>query len=281
MVQQHVLDAIGRWAERATGLRALHARTAAERLAPPYVSLAWRRRPAPKSPPYVVEVAAAPLAGLVTVTAAEGGDAAVVVNLARVRLTRGAGESLDDLAARVAAALAPPLAGRVVVTPAGPDIALAPVVVGDLWRVEAVEGAEAGPTGGTAPARLVDRLWSSTVRVRVVAGRATSGEAGQAGDGAGASELLAALQAALDEPWCQELFDSFGVRRAEEATEAPDEERRVGATLEDRSYFDLVLGVSARYALRAEAATVVSAGVALDQDPPPLEQPLDQVIADG
>lgn len=281
MVQQHVLDGLGRWAERATGLRALHGRTGVERLAAPYIVLEWRRRPAPKSPRHELEVAAAPLGGRLALSAAEGEDVAVAVNLSRARLTRGAGEALADLASRLAAALSPALAGRVTLGVDGDDVVAAPVAAGDLWRVEAVEGATATYEGGTSPARLVDRVWSSSVRVRVVAAPSTSGAAGSAGDGGAAGEILTALQDALDEAWCQELFDAFGFRRTEEAEEAPADERRVGATLEDRSYFDLVLGVTTRYARRAEPAVAVSVALSLDQEPPPQPQPLDQVILDG
>lgn len=282
MVAQLVLDALGRWAERATGLRALHGKTGTDRLDPPYVALEWRRRPAPKSPRHETELAAAPLGGRVTLTAAEGGWSTLTVNLGRVSMQRGVGEGLDELATRAAALLRPMVAGRVVVTTDGAAVVAAPVVVGDLWRVSALEGAVAAYEGGEAAARIVDRVWSSVVRVRVVGARATSGAAGQAGDGAAVPELLAALQDALDVAWCRELFDCFGIRRTEEASEAPADERRTNATLEDRSYFDLVLGVSTRHAEPAEPATVVVVGYKLDQDPAPNPAPHQiEVTIDG
>lgn len=281
MVQQHVLDALGRWAGRATGRPVIHGRTNVERPAVPYVVLEWRGRPAAKTPRYVHELAEAPLGGRLVLTALEGGDVVVTVNLARARLVRDVGETLAQLAARVVAALSAPLSGRVAVVVDGDDVVATPQAPGDLWRVEALVGATASYEGGTAPARIADRVWSSSVRVRVVGGRTTSGEAGVAGDGRGASELLAELQDSLDEEWAIDLLESFGVRRSEEATEARAEERRVGATLEDRSYFDLVLGVSTRYALRAEPATAIVASVSIDQDPPPQDNPVDQVISDG
>lgn len=278
MVQQVVLDGLGRWAERATGLRALHGKTGTDRLATPYVSLEMRRRPVPKTAQHVREVADMYPGGRLVLTAAEGDALTVRVNLAWVRLVRGVGESLDTLAGRVVAALTAPLAGRVTPSVDGADVVLTALVLGDLWRLEVVEGATASYEGETAPARLCDRLWSVVVRVRLVGAAATSGQAGIAGDGNGAAELLAALQEALDEPWAFEILESFGMRRTEEATEAPAEERRANALLEDRSYFDLVLGVSTRYARPTEAASKVSIKTQLNANPPnpdPLQQVLD------
>lgn len=278
MVQQVVLDGLGRWAERATGLRVLHGKTGTDRLATPYVSLEMRRRPAPKTAQHVREVPDMYPLGRIALTAAEGDALAVRVNLVWVRLVRGVGEPLAALAARVVAALAAPLAGRVTASVDGADVLLTVLVLGDLWRLEAIEGATVSYEGDAAPARLCDRLWAVRVRVRLVGATATSGQAGAAGDGNGAAELLATLQEALDEPWAFEILESFGMRRTEEATEAPAEERRANALLEDRSYFDLVLGVSTRYARPAEAASKVSIQTQLNANPPnpdPLQQVLD------
>lgn len=282
LVAQLVLDAVGRWAEHATGLKALHAKQDTGRRALPYVSLEWRRRPVPKSAPYEAERTGLPLGGRITLTALEGEWSGATVNLARPRVQRGVGETLAELAVRLAVLLRPMLAGRVIVTTDGDDIVLAPVATGDLWRLSSIEGCTTTYEGGTGSARLIDRVWASIIRVRVIGAPATSGAAGQAGDGNSIAELLAAMQDALDRDWCRELFDQFGIRRTVEATEAPAEQQRANANLEDRSYFDLEIGISTRYAAAAEVAETIVVGVKLDQEPPPNDAPItDEVTING
>lgn len=272
LVQQLVLDAVGRWAERASGLRAIHDGHSTTERAPPYLGLEWIERPTQSSPRIEYDLDACPTSGLLTLTAAEGAQVAVVVNLARARLTRDVGEPLAALAGRVATELAPMLAGRVVVATAGAGVTLTPVTIGDLWDVGAVEGATAS-TAGEVAARVVDRVWRCAVRVNVIKAPPSSGQAGVAGDGETAAEIVAALLEALYEPWCQALFDGFGVRRVGEPTEAPARPRRANARLVDRSWFDLPLSITSRFALPPEPATAVvfalKTAPANPPDPPP------------
>lgn len=304
LVQQPVLDALGRWARYATGITVMHGDqlgtgaapgAAPPRPTPPYVLVEFTERPAPKSPKFVRELDA--LAGaLVELTAAPDEPVALLVNLARlfevgevdgpgsdigeVPVTRGPAESLADLAARVAGLLQAQLAGRVDITAGDGVLALSPVRLGDLWRVEALAGASV-VLGDSEPARIVDRLWGCSVRVWIYGARTTSGAAGVAGDGNTTAELAAALLESLDEDWCRSLFDTFGMRRTNEPEIVATAGRKSHALREDRAYFDLELGVSSRYSLASRPVAQVQFGLQLSQtpapegDPPPVEQEIE------
>lgn len=256
-VFQHTLDALGRWAKRATGITVAHGEQGITKPLPPYVSLEWIDKLAQAGPKIEYEISDAWTSATFTVTAAAESWAALAINLARPALKRTALETLTAFADRLAAEARAFVTGRLVVTRVGAaGIVITAVAAGDLYHAAVIEGATV-VTAGTGTARIVERLYRGTVRVWVIGATATSGEAGIAGLGLTTSELLAALMEGLDRPWCRELFDSFTMRRTGEPVLAPAQGRRLGSKREGRSYFDLPLGVTARFALAAEAVADV------------------------
>lgn len=256
-VIQHSLDALGRWAKRSSGVDVAHGEQEIPKATPPYISLEWLEELAHAGPAVEYEVMNAPTSATFTVTAAELGWAALVVNGARVYLQRAAGETLTLFADRMAVGLRAMLTGRTSATRVGEaGIVATAVNAGDLYRATVIEGATL-VVAGSGNAKIVERLYRGTVRVWCIGGPRTSGTAGVAGTGLTTSELLASLMEGLDRPWCRELFDSFLIRRTGEPRLAPARGRRKGVAREARSYFDLPLGVTARFVLATEAALSV------------------------
>ena len=272
IVQQQVMDALGAWAERATGIREVHAEQNSPKAARPYVAIEWLEEPGPTSSRVEREVAALPLSATATLSPAPEDWAAVAVNLARPGLQRGELESLSAFTDRYAAELRSFLFGRVTVARAGEaGITLAPVSLGDLWRAVAIENAVV-TLGETAPARIVERVYSGTARVWVVGAATTSGKAGEPGDGRGSMELTSLLVESLVELWCRELFDAFAVRcGTPEPQPVTKSARRSNATRENRSYIDLEISTTARFGVAPNAATAVGFSIGLQQSPPPSE----------
>lgn len=270
-VQQHLLDAVGQWAERSTGLRAQHSAQNATGPIKPYLSLEWLSRPAATSPRVERLWTDQPTSGLITVTANVDEYAAVVVNLARRDVRRGLLETLSEATDRLAALLVGPLAGRVALERVGEDqIALTPVTAGDLWRLASVVGATVS-TAGSVSARIIERIYSGELRVWVIGGAVTAGAAGIAGTGQATGELAAKLTEDLVEPWCRELFDSYGVRcTTPEPRPVTSRGRRGSATHEDRAYIDIELSITARFSAPPKPTTGVVFGVKLEP-PAPIE----------
>lgn len=268
-IMQHVLDALGRWAERATGVDVQHGEQNVVKPEPPYISLEWIDELAQAGPKIEYEVTAAPTSASFVVTAAALGWTALVVNNARATLQRGALEALTDFTDRLMALLVPMSTGRLTLSRAGDDgINVAVVTTGDLYRAWAIEGATV-TTAGSGNAKVIERPYRGTVRVWCVGASPTSGQAGVAGTGRTTGELLAALMEGLDRPWCRELFDAFLMRRTGEPTVATARGRRLGPRREGRSYFDLPLGVTARFALATEPALVVPFALSDSPEPAP------------
>lgn len=256
-VFQHVLDGLGRWAKRATGVVVVHGEQDITKPVPPYVALEWIDELAQASPKVEYEIDDAWTSATFTVTAAADGWSALRINLARPQLKRGALEALTDFADRLATEARAFVTGRLTITRQGAaNIVVTAVAAGDLYVAEVIEGATV-VTAGSGNARIVERLYRGTLRVWVIGAAATSGEAGSAGLGLTTAELLAALMEGLDTAWCRELFDSFTMRRTGEPMLASARGRRRGSKREGRSYFDLPLGVTARFALAAEAVADV------------------------
>lgn len=281
IVQQHVLDALGRWAQRAAGLTVYHGEQNATKPTPPYVAIEWQERPTPESTARTVELIGLPTEATVTLTAAEEEWSAVRVNLAHPGLQRELGETIEDFAVRYAAELAPFLSGRVTVEAAGADLTLTPVNVGDLWLVQSIEHADV-VLGEPAPARVRSRGYAGLARVWVIGGAATSGQAGVAGSGAGIMELLSLLAEALSEDWCRELWDQFGVRcGTPEPTPSTEAGRRSNAVRETRAYIDIEIGVSARFGLPPDPIEAVGFSVNLSPDPGVIEGVVVEVQVDA
>jgi len=297
LVQQHTLDALGRWAAIATGITVMHGEQtgsgssptgpAPPRPAPPYVLLEFVGKPATASPKFERELDA-PTSATVTLDAAHGEFVAFIVNLVRpfdigevagpgsdideLPVQRGVAETLPELAARIETMMSAQLAGRVDIAIVGDDLVFTPVRHGDLWRAENIENTTI-VLGDGEPARIVDRLWRCTVRVWVYGAKTTSGAAADAGDGNTTTELTAALLEALDTDWCRALFDTFGIRRTNEPEVVTPSGRKNHALREDRAYFDLTLGVPSRYSLAPKPTAQVQFGLQVGQTPAPEGNP--------
>lgn len=278
IVQQQVMDALGRWAERATGIREVHADTDVTKAARPYLSIEWTEEPGPTSSRLERGLIGLPTTATATLSPAPEEWAAVAVNLARPGLLRAADEALTDFADRYAAELQAYLFGRVNVERVGEaDMVLTPASLGDLWRAVAIENASV-VVGEVAPVRITERVYEGTVKVWVVGAATTSGKAGEAGDGRGSMELVSLLVESLVEPWCRELFDQHGVRcGTPEPQPVTKSTRRSNAVRESRSSIDLRISVTARFGVAPNAATAVGFAIGLQQDPPPSE---DAVVVD-
>ena len=271
-VQQHLLDAIGAWVERATGLRLQHGEQNATKPAAPYVSAEWLEEPGPTSPRVEREEASLPSSATLTLTAAEGGWSAAAVNLARPALLRDGGEALTDFADRWAAVLSALVAGRLEVVRVGvDDVEVTPVVQGDLWRAVGIEGVDV-VVGEGLPARIAERIYEGLVRIWVVGAARTAAKAGTAGDGAGVMEVIGVLAESIVEPWCRDLMDQRGVRVVTpEPRPATARSRRSNAAREVRAYIDVGISITSRFAVAPDTVTTVGFGIGVQPVDPDAE----------
>lgn len=273
IVQQQVNDCLSRWAERATGLRAAIAEQNVPKLARPYVSIEWQEEPGPTMAAVKRTEVGLPTTATVTLSPAADEWAAVVVNLARPGLLRDAVETLSEFADRYAVELQSYLFGRVLVERDGvADIVLTPVALGDLWRAEAVENASVALGVTVADVKITERVYAGLARVWVIGAARAAVKAGESTDGRGVMELTSLLVEALVEPWCREMFDSFGVRcGTPEPQPVTATSKRSNAVRETRAYIDIQISVTARFGVAPNVATALHFGVGLQQDPPPAE----------
>lgn len=244
-------DVIAVWLRTATSLPILVGDRNEPRPSLPYVSFTF-----PRGRPYtgdrqVYELTSSLGTTTVTLTAAEGERAAAILGPALVELTREAGETADDFAARWATWATWWLRGRASASAVGSVVTVEPDAAGYLVEAAAIEGLTIASVDG-GPVRRIERLYRATCQITIFA--RAGDEPGAEGDGLDTYSIESAIRETLSLPATKQILRGGWLRPTASPREVPRYASAVsGARRESRTTFDVVFGWTGLYPSDSEA----------------------------